>query len=403
MKITTQRSLIWMGNLLLALVMMGIIVLMVVQKRQKFALQLQERMKPLEDRLKKVVPPSSGTAGGANDGEVIATVLANSFAGYIPPVKPQVQTPTSQMTEQAPDLNGLIEVAFVIAGGAEWGSGPNGDVTAGAMVRVKSKAGPEQTALFYRVGESIGINETDRTGTVRKDEDPQLKKFGGARIVRVDSDGIVCEWGGKEKKEVTISIVTNQGKFNGMLLTSLDGKTTLGSISGSTGASTPATPEADLGTFTAGNGDASSPDKFDISEGGLKSLVDSGDKIIDGVTFEQVEIGGGPAVAAETTDGAKEGAAATPAQPSQIGLKVRSLPRELVDRGLREGDVITRIDDRNVSSKESIIIYVKGTYRSKQSYTVHFLRDGNPRIVQVAVPKTSKEAQGAGRRLGLNR
>lgn len=403
MKITTQRSLIWLGNLLLALVMMGIIVLMVVQKRQKFALQLQERMKPLEERLKKVLPPTSGASGGPNEGEVIATVLANSFAGYIPPVKPPDAPKGPSLEEKAPDLNGLIEVAFVIAGGAEWTGGPNGDVTAGAMVRVKSKAGPDQTALFYRVGETIGINETDRTGSPRKDEDPQLKKFGGARIARVESDGIVCEWGGKEKKEVTISIVTNQGKFNGMLLTSLDGKTTLGSISGSGGAAAPTTSEADLGTFTAGNGDASSPDKFEISEGGLKSLVDSGDKIIDGVTFEQVEIGGGAAVAADNGEAGKEGAPAQPAQPSQIGLKVRSLPRELVDRGLREGDVITRIDDRNVSSKESIIIYVKGTYRSKQAYTVHFLRDGNPRIVQVAVPKTSKEAQGAGRRLGLNR
>ena len=58
MKITTQRTLIWVGNFALVFVMLGILGVMAIQRQKPAArTELQEIARSLEDALKKVKPP----------------------------------------------------------------------------------------------------------------------------------------------------------------------------------------------------------------------------------------------------------------------------------------------------------------------------------------------------------
>jgi hypothetical protein len=377
MKITTQRTLIWVLNFALVGVILVVLGLRIQNQPVRQSPERKKQLKTLDAEVTKALQKHRNKAAGDETlgRERLTSVAANTFSGHIEQIKPVATAQKTEDAGAAPDLATLIEVMVTLAPQHTSG-GPHVEETASAMIKIKSKA--DLGALFYREGETIGINNDPLSGNrPRDDEDPKLKQFGGAKIVRIERDGIVCEWA---KKEVAVKL-PSVDEITGMVVTNSSKQVVYGSRSaaggGPAGAGVAAEAQ-DLGTFTAGT-DANPNDTFNISEAGMKTLTDRGDQLIEQISFETTEVGSGD-------EGDK-----TAGQ----GIRIRSLPRELSDRGLRDGDVIVRIDMTAVSSKESIVNYVRQTYRQKQQYTVTVLRDGAQRILTVNVPRTFRELRDA--------
>ena len=378
MKITTQRTFIWVANFALVGCMFTILAVMTKQTSRPTRNLQTKNVNDLAGAVKKIL--TSTRAAAASDGETvsedIANILRNAFEGYIPPPPPDSRPRESLDPAAAPPLESLVDIVFVMA--PEPGAKGGGrDDSVGVLLKVKSK--PPEQSFFYRVGDTVGIDEIDfRTDRPRGDADPKLQQFKGAKVSRLDGIAVYFEWAGKESVVKMFS-----GEPEGIVIkrNNSSGEVLIGKSGGAAGAARPQANQddgSDIGTFTAeANG---VPDKFDISEKGLGFLTEKGDQIMEGVTFENVEL---PAPVGEDGQPVPNSAAGT-------GLKIRGLPSELQAKGLREGDVIIRVDDQNVSSKESIINYVKRTYRGKQQYIVTVLRDGAQRILTVNVPKTLK-------------
>ncbi len=136
---------------------------------------------------------------------------------------------------------------------------------------------------------------------------------------------------------------------------------------------------ASLGTFRKGAG-RSAVDYMSFSKEGMDVLDKGRQAILDGVAFETAK---GP--------------------NNNDALKIKTIPSELSEYGLRPGDVIVRIDSQTVTSKESIVQYVKRTYRRKRSYRVVYLRSGAQRQLNVNVPQDLKQARQLGGRLSGTR
>jgi hypothetical protein len=287
--------------------------------------------------------------------------MKGDFSGYIPPKKIE---PVIKQTGPAvaPDLSSLVSVLMVLAPERDSNGNLTNEESHGAMVSIKGVS--SQRGVFrYREGDTIGVTDG-------LDLEPTLKKFGGAVVERITTDGIVCQWA---EKSATVSI-NGHGEAHGISVRGGGLNKGIIAADSATGATVP-TNLASLGAFRKGAG-RSPIDYMTFSREGMDALDGGGQVILDGVAFEKTK---GP----NKTD----------------ALKIKTMPRELSQYGLQPGDVIVRIDSQAVTSKESIVQYVKRTYKRKRSYRVVYLRNGAQRQLNVSVPQNLSQARRLGGRL----
>lgn len=358
MKITTQRTTLWIANLAVFAAMFGLILVIWKNDKNARAQVARDATDDLRSQLKKVKPVRRSGDQGRKD--VLDVVMKGGFSGYIPPKKVD---PIIKKTGPAvaPELSSLLKVTMVLAPERDSKGNLTNQESHGALVSLTSLASQRGT-FQYREGETIGVTEG-------YDLEPTLKKFGGAVVKRVTIDGITCLWA---KKSVTVSI-NGHGEAHGISLRGGGLNKGIIAADAGTGATVPIN-TASLGTFRKGAG-RSAVDYMTFSKDGMDALDQRGQAILDGVAFETTK---GP----NKTD----------------ALKIKTIPSQLSQYGLRPGDVIVRIDSQAVTSKESIVQYVKRTYRRKRSYRVVYLRNGAQRQLNVSVPQNLNQA----RRLGGN-
>lgn len=358
MKITTQRTALWMANLAVFAAMFGLILIIWKNdSRARWAVE-EQADRNMKDQLAKVKAPKRSASEGRKD--VLDVVIKGNFSGYIPPKKVEVK-PRNTGPEVAPDLSTLLTVLMVVAPQYDSKGSLTNVERHGAMVNIKGVS-QERGIFRYREGDVIGIKEGF-------DLEPTLKKFGGALVERVTIDGLRCLWA-KKSVEVTLN---GHGEPQGITLEG--GGISKGVISSGSASDATAPNLASLGTFRSGAG-RSRIDYMTFSREGVQALEGGGQAILDGVAFDTTK---GP-------DG-------------KDALKIKSIPPQLSEYGLQSGDVIVRIDSQPVTSKESIVQYVKSTYQRKRSYRVVYLRSGAERQLSVTVPRDLNRARQMGGRL----
>lgn len=373
MKITTQRTMLWTADFVLVAALIGL-VLMIAQKRQSGASEHRRHMSELDDLLEREKKKAPEKGGGADTGPRTPTVTGRDFhyAGYVAPPPPPDKPPAREVGP--PALDTLIEVVFLMA--SSDAKGPNPGEGGGATITIKSLP-PGKNTFFYLEGELIGVGaQTDETeNSARLDEDPVLKKWGGALLKQVTTEGIVCRWGKKDaKKDVKVGILMGEEPA-GAVLKGPDGF----HISGKGG---PGGPKATasrssnviFGNLKRGKG---GQDIVELTKEGFERLENAGSEVLKGITFED----------GKNADGGR-------------ALKIKAIPRELQGYGLQDGDVIVKIDSTSVTSKASIANYVRRTYKKQSRYNVTVLREGQERRLKVDVPRNFNERQNLKRRLG---
>ncbi|HGY92804.1 MAG TPA: PDZ domain-containing protein [Planctomycetes bacterium] len=375
MKLSTQRLLVWTANFAL-LAGLGVFVWLMYQNSGPARRAEKKKVfRQLIQRLNDETRPKRGDREGPRPAALLKTVFDPNFhyEGYIPPKKP-VEAPTDPGEETSPKLDTLIDVAMLLAPSS---GGVGSDDVVGALVKIKSK--PTTKNLFwYGIGDVIGITKNDD----RDDEDPVLKKWKGARVVDVKPEGIVCEWADQGRVEIRIPIMEEP---EGLEMTMSDG-TVRGRLGVKGGARSGGAPALD-GDVS----DASGPifksvreqrnlTMVQLTPGGLATINAEGERLLDNVKFEKV-------------DGPK----------GKKALKVSNIPARLQGAGLKDGDVVIRVDSQAVDSKEALVNYVKRTYRSKSNYAVTVLRNGQTRIIRVSVPRNARGLRTPNVRFGSGR
>lgn len=354
MKITSQRSLFWAVNFALLGCLVGLMVLIVFsymgnQRKGRMNLEL----KSLEQGLKKVRKPNRDRSKD-DKRMVLKTVLSAPLCGYIPPKK--VEPVKANATRQAaPDLNTLLEIVFIAspnrleaAKGAKGGPASYLDHT-GVQLKIKSLS----TIFYYREGQSAGLGEMDGDDT-----DKTLKQHGGAKILRIEESHILCEWA---KKEVELRIGEHGAPTK---IVVAGGGISYGTISSEGATRVPGMPTASLGIL------ATDPkglkDTLQLTKDGLAAFESGGgERMLDGISFKTSDTERGKA------------------------LQIKTIPPQLGNYGLQPGDVIIKVDNRGVTSKESIVKYVRQTYRARSGYNIIYLRDGRQRSLYVRVPRNA--------------
>lgn len=368
MKITTQRMLLWLGNFVLAAGLIGLVIVFDKTASPKARNKMvKTTLKDFKDSLRGVKAQRGSSATAEATGSKIDAVFDKDFhyMGYVAPPPPVDPVKPVTRAARAPDLSGLVEVIFLIAPDrASMASGPSFiDDTGKAVIKLKELNGA-QTIFTYAEGDIIGIGErADRPDT----EPGKFVKWGGARIVRIEPDQLVCKWqktDGKEGADQVVSMVSRDVASIGP-----DGKLNLGeagSGAASSGKSGPTVASAEGPMFKVE--DKGIRTNATLTKAGWQQLNQRGSEIMDGISFEKGKDLNG-----------------------RDALKVKSMPAPLREYGLRDGDVIVRIDSVFTTSKESIARYVKKTYRTKSSYNVQVLREGKMRILRVNVPRDVKK------------
>ena len=115
MKITSQRSLLWLGNFTIVGCIFFVLFLMSQNSRRKVDDRQRERTARLEAALGDVRPEVRERVK-PGDGQRLPFVLDPNmhWAGYIPPVKPK-PVDTEPEKEKAPELGTLIEPVIIAA------------------------------------------------------------------------------------------------------------------------------------------------------------------------------------------------------------------------------------------------------------------------------------------------
>ncbi|MCA9319231.1 MAG: hypothetical protein KDB53_00785, partial [Planctomycetes bacterium] len=231
MKITTQRSIIWLANFALVGGLLVFVWLMSQNSPSRRSQRMKSVIDDLDTRLRAEhgPPPRTGTQAG---GAMVKTIFDPNFhyAGYVPPPEPVPVAVTPAGVEKAPPLDTLISVSLISAPGSSviTSDSPVGsDDVIGALVVVKSKP-QDKNVRWYRVGDVIGITK-DPTNKI-DDEDPTMKKWNGAQILEIRDDRIVCQW-----SDQTVDVVIGQSpSLTGMTIKMSDGSV-VGSLGGSGG------------------------------------------------------------------------------------------------------------------------------------------------------------------------
>ena len=365
MKITTQRQLLWIVNFALVLSLLGFVFLMQKNGGRARTRGIKKYHRALEKAVKSVKPPKT-QGGTVKPGQnKLKTFLDKKFAfeGYIPPkvVKPGPSTTTKP---KAPPLDSLIEVHMLLAPRelGDAGSGPQDVVNGGAFIKIKSVKADQFSTYWYRIGETIGAGHS-----ARADKDATLEKWGPCVLQEVTTQGIVCSWN-KEKDEAVVKIelhpdpdkVWIEGTVNGKEV-KYGGPGSINNLKPGKGVVTPV--GVGVALFKPGK-----------SKGGVQivELTDEGLKLFnkDGEGEKLLE-----------KIGTKE---------TKGGLTVTAIPRQLREFGLREGDVVIRVDNVPVKNKSTVTNYVRKSYKTRSSYGVTVLRDGRQRTISVRVPKNKK-------------
>lgn len=366
MKITTQRTMLWALNFALVAGLLGFVFLMYRYKDSARKLRIRERGR-LDAALEAIKPPSFDAIEQGGAAARLKTPFDPTFyyAGYIKPPDPVVTTQVTAGQDKPPALPTLLDVMMV--------SSPSspGDVGAfsGALVKVKSRPA-DSNLIWYRPGDVIGLSR-NRSESV--DDDPVLKRWGGAEVTAIVEDGILCKW----HEETDVKVLIGQAKDSERMRVDFPDGTHLGDLKSSGVKRTFAPGE----TAEVGNEPWFMPPKengnftaVEISKTGVAAIETDGERLLEQVSFE-------------TTDGTDEGSRA---------LKVSNIPSQFADSGLRDGDVIVKVDSTNIDSKEALFNYVKGTYKNKPFYNVTILRDGVQRTLRVTVPRDPKSIRSPG-------
>ena len=381
MKITTQRSSLWLLNFALLFCLLGFVFLMYKFSPAQRAKERRSQVEKLETKLSNEKPKPPMVIDPNGSGPRVAAVFNPKlhYAGYVaPPVKKKIKVPTGP--QKAPALDSLIEVNMVIAPNRAEKGGPSPE-SAGASIRIKSK--PVNSNVFwYREGDKIGISQMSTVvddgitvDDVPDDIDPTLKRFGGAEILRILPDGLICKWADHGEVKVTIGL---RDEPAGMLIAGK--KIRIGSLKGGAGAK--ASPTTAIAVIDKANSRGNRT-QVTITRDGFDYINSQGGKLMEGMSFEK----------------------STNPRTKKPALQVKSIPRNLQNLGLQDGDIIIKIDATQVTSKESIVRYVRRTYQNRPFYNVTIIRDGRQRQLRVSVPKNSRAASGlpGGVRFGADR
>jgi PDZ domain len=367
MKITTQRSFLWLGNFVLAAGLIGLVVVFDKTASPKARKVMGvNTMREFKDSLREVKAKKVDVAGPESIGSKIDVVFERDFhfSGYKkPPEKSDPGPKVPVGPPKPPKLQDLVEVIFLIAPRRDAAEGSNEfvDDTGKAVLKLKKLSGA-QTIFTYAEGDVIGVGDRDD----RPDkESTDFTRWGGARILRIEPDRLVCRWVKYEEGDPEIvSIVSREVAGIGP-----DGELRLGAgtIGGGPGAAAAPTAAAADGPLFSVE-DKGIRTTATLTKAGWQQINSRGNAIMDGIAFEKGKDLNG-----------------------RDALKVKSMPAQLREYGLRDGDVIVRIDSVYVTSKESIAGYVKKTYRQKTNYNLQVIRDGKMRIMRVNVPRDVKK------------
>lgn len=373
MKITTQRTMLWTADFVFVAALIGL-VLIIAQKKQSASKEHKRHIAELDDMLAREKKKQIENAG-ADTGSRTPTVQDRNFhyEGYVPPPPPPVEGPKKQ-PGAAPALETLIEVVFLMASSDVKGPSEGG----GATITIKALP-PGKNTFFYLEGEVIGVGDKmgDQDITARADSEPTLKRFGGAVLKRVLTDGIICEWGKADaRNDVKVEIAAGD-EPTGAMLKGPDGFEISAKSSGRKTASVKRGPLVIFGNLRPGRG---GQDVVELTKEGFERLENGGSEVFDGITFGE----------GKNAEGGK-------------ALLISKIPRDLQGYGLQDGDVIVKIDSTPVTSKASVVNYVRGTYRKQSRYSVTVLRDGQQRILKVDVPRNFKDRENLRRKLGDGR
>lgn len=370
MKITTQRTLLWTANFAVAA---GLILLVIYfaksASKQAIATERRAVRQEVDAEIRGVRPirPGGDDDTGAEATDRLQAPFKPDFhyMGYVPP-PPAPDKPADVAAPKAPALSGLIEIVMLVAPARD--RGENGPIVADEFgkVTLKLKTLPaNQNVFVYTEGALIG---TGAEGA--KDAEATLKRHGGAKLVRIESDAIVAEWAGET---VRVDLV-GPADAHQLSIVDADGNAIIGSkdgVSASAAAAPAAAPVAAAGEVALfETKDTAAGSELTLTKDGWDRFSNEGENLLEGVEFEK------------TKD----------PRTKRDALKIGKIPAGLSRYGIQDGDIILSIDGKQVTSKETIVRHVRGTMRTRSSYNVVLLRDGNKRHVNVNVPKDLNRA-----------
>ncbi|MEE9392426.1 MAG: PDZ domain-containing protein [Planctomycetota bacterium] len=373
MKITTQRTLLWLGNFMVAASLILLVVLFAKSaSRKAIAKSRRATLVEVNEGLDAIESLGDQDGGPGKTGARLKVVKKADFyyMGYVAPEIVDTTKGKPKPPAKAPALDTLISLTYLVAPIRD-NSGPFEIIDLGkAAVKIKNIAGNVHT-FPYQEGDIIGTGEGDFS-----DEDAALKEHGGAKILKIDGDGIVCLWA---KEEVRVDILRRDDP-QGLNIQGTDGKFVVGGKDSGKGGKSGSKPEGAIASnvkLFELKKSRGVQDVVALTKDGWDTLNKDGDRILDGVTFEKAKDNKG-----------------------KNALKVSKIPSQLKGYGLQDGDIITRIDGKAVTSKETIARHVRKTYKNKSSYRVTILRNGRQRYINVSVPRTLRGKANLRKRFG---
>ena len=370
MKITTQRTVLWLVNFSLLIGLLGFVFLMAQRSGKQRTKERDKYVKQVDEAVKTVKLKRVNSSAGESDQawarfRTFLDKKAFVFEGYIPPKPPVDKGSGPRQKAKAPDLSSLIEVHMILA---PQGIGAGNDVNSrgGAFVKITSLPKKENSKFYYRIGDVIGIGQEERP-----DEDPKLKRWGPCRLVGVTSDGIICGWN-KERDEAKVKILLRPEPKDVWV----EGRgIALGGPGVQTGKNKGGKKMVDLvNRDFVKSRETGGKTVVEWTPAGIDALLDKDtENLFDKIQVKELK--------------SKKGS----------GLQISAIPARLRQLGLQAGDVVISMDGRPVKNKASATNYVRSTYKRKSKYDVVVLRNGKERSIQVDVPRRLQDARNVGR------